>query len=813
MNPSWDPRIWALRSPRVTVAIFAALTLVMLYGNVLAKKGGVLDDPILDDENYYRVSDLYVRAKRAEGFQGQEFIPFILKFEQGINDRADLERIKDLTDRIKNEFGGSVLSLSEVPDYRDTGEEILNTPHIPEQIPADFDIEAWKRRVSRDPMVYGLLVGRDFDWAAVARYLPPDYDEIGEFRATVAFLEQREIPEWEWLYKSDIETTPDLGVGGGVIMRGLLDQGLNVDTFKLITIGVLLAMPLFIWSLGSFREALIGVTGVVLLGLLWTRGSIGLMDALGFEIRERVYTLLAYTNCIVQGVSFVLHKFESFHESYEGDDLQSHWARSRTNDHLIGATALIAIFGFATLYTFEVLSIRELGVLSAFAVAYQLVLILLLVPALHSVVSQGKAYRPPRSGSRGAEIFASILDWIAERLTALVTWGSPGPTAWCAAIVTIGVVTLAGLLVWPGGMLVVKTAPFEFIRGTLVARTGDFLNEPGRSGRDLLQFLAEPAEGSDIYDPAFLAAVHRYQERLRADTAIREVASIVNQVERVSEESFGHTLPETRQEARAAFSLVESDLDTAVARQLFYPGGVRLTTYFHSLDSRHTAGVLDAMLAMAGADFPELKISTFGKSAKYPQLDDYVAVGKPVNMLMSEWVVVFFCWVGVAINNRRKTAGRPYLRSFSGGVVMSVPFFFASGLMTLLMIFTGIPLDIATAAITPLAINASIDFSIYYADAYQHGLAESGEHAAAVRYAMHHKGRVVLEDMLLNAVCFLPLMTSRFVPIQETGWMMAVMLVACAFGTLVLMPMLFYAFLAQPTGSGSTALAPGQGNA
>ncbi len=795
MSSSLDPRIWVTRWPRVTIALFVLATLLMGYGNVIAKKGGVLDDPILDADNPFRVSDRYVRGKRAEGFQGQEFIPFILRFDDGISTPADLERVREFTDRVKARFGQSVLSLSEVPDYRDTGDELLNFPHIPGEIPEGFDMGAWKARVAKDPMVYGLLVGRDFDWAAVARYLPPDYDEIGEFRATAAFLEDREISELEWLYKTDIETEPSVGVGGGVIMRGLLDQGLNVDTFKLVTIGVLLAMPLFIWSLGSLREALIGVGGVVLLGLLWTRGSIGLLDFMGFEIRERVYTLLAYTNCIVQGVSFVLHKFESFHEVYRGDDLNSHWARSRTNDHLIGATGLIAIFGFATLYTFEVLSIRELGVLSAFAVAYQLILVLLLVPALHVLVSHGRPYTPPRTGSKGAETFAAVLDWVAERATRLVTWGAPGATAWWAGVATIGVVILAGLLVWPGGFLIVKTAPFNFIRGTVVARTGDFLNEPGRSGRDLLQLLAEPANSDDIYDPTFLDALRRYQERLKSDTDIREIASIVNQVQRVSEESFGTTLPQTRQEARAAFSLVEADLDTAVARQLFYVGGVRMTAYFHSLDSRHTAGVLDRMLEIAAEDFGDLKISTFGKSGKYPQLDDYVAVGKPVNMLVSEVIVVLFCWIGVALNNRRKVAGRPFLRSFPGGVIMSVPFFFASALMTLLMMAIGIPLDIATAAITPLAINASIDFSIYYADAYQHGLAESGNHAAAVRYAMHHKGRVVLEDMLLNAVCFLPLMSSRFDPVQETGWMMAIMLMACAFGTLVLMPMLFYGFI------------------
>ncbi len=795
---SIDPRNLATRWPRATVLLFALVTLFMAYANTQAKKGGVLDDAILDDSDPFRVSDQYVRGKRGEGFQGQEFIPFILKFEDGIRTPQDLIRIRDFTNRAIDFFGPAVLSLSEVPDYRDTGEELLNEPHIPERIGDDFSIEDWKRRVAGDPTVYGIMVGRDFDWAAVVRYLPPDYDEIEEFRATVAFVEQRDIPFWEWLYKTDIDAPEDLGVGSGVMIRGLLDQGLIVDTFKLVTIGILLAMPLFVWSLGSLREALVGVVGVVLLGLLWTRGTIGLFDMLGFAIRERVYTLVAFTNCIVQGVSFVLHKFESFHESYRGDDLRSHWSRSRANDHLIGATGIIAILGFATLYSFEVLSIRELGVLSACAVAYQLVLVLVLVPALHTWVSHGKPYRAPQSAGPAAKRFAALIDRTVEAASALVTRGDARKTAWMAGLLTIGVVVVAGLLIWPGRVLLVQTEPFNFIRGTLVERTGRFLNQPGRCGRDLLQFYAEPAQtvGSDIYEPEFLNQLAALQSEIIERTAVREIASVLNQVRRVSEESFDHPVPQTRQEARAAISIVEADLDTAVARQLFGRGGIRLTSYAESPSSRAAAKVLSDIAEIAEG-YPAVRLSSFGKSSMYPQLDVYVGMGKPINLLTSQWLVIVFCWIGVAINNRRRPrdAVAPELRSFWGGVVISVPFFFASGLTALLMMALRIPLDAATAAITSLAINASIDFAIYFADSYQKGLVEAGEHRGAVRYAMRHKGRIVLEDMLLNTVCFFPLIISRFDPLNHTGWMMAVMLLACAFGTLVLMPALFYPVL------------------
>ena len=781
----------------------------MTYGNIVARKGGVLDDPILDPNNPYRKSDLYVRAKVKEGFQGRDTIPFILEFPDGIDSADDLQRIRSFTNQVKRAFGPAVLSLSEIADYRDTGEELLNAPYIPETLRPNFNINEWKRKVANDPTVSGIMVGRDFDWASVVRYLPPKYDDIEEFRATVEFLEDRAVPWWEWLYKSDIEAGEGIGVGGGVITRGLLDQGLNVDTIVLVGLGVVLAFPIFVWSLGSVSQALIGVLGVVLMGFLWARGSIGLLQIFGFDIRERVYTLLAYTNCIVQGVSFVLHKFESFNESAESnakDPLPKIWNSARTNDHLIGATALIAILGFATLYSFQVLSIRELGVLSAMAVAYQVAFVTLFVPALHIVTSGDKAPRstPPTAA---ATFFHKALQGLVDASGKLTTALKPNRTAAIAGATTIALALSATLMIWPGNMLLVLISPLKLVRGTLAEHTGNYLNAENRSGYDLLQLLVEPMDSdADIYDPAFLASASSMQRALTSQTPVREASSILHQVRRVASESLRKENPETRQEARAVFSIIEGDLNTAVARQLFYRRGVQITASLSTNDSSELARAIKE-IELVCARFPNLRTSLFGKHSLYPQVDDYIAYGKPYNLFSSQLVVIALCWFGLWLNNRQRWSSRSRglkLSSFWGGVIMSGPFLFATALMAILMILLGVPLDAATAAISALAINASVDFSIYYADAYQHGLAESGSHQGAIAHAMRTKGRIVLEDMVLNSICFLPLMLSRFEPIQQLGWIMVVMLLACGFGTVVIMPALFYAGLHRRKEEGAT---------
>jgi len=190
-----DSRLWGIDQPKIALLIFLGLTLFFVWGNVRVEKGGILDeDVILWEGDPMRQMDRYVQSKVIEGFEGREFIPFILN--SGIRSLEDLRRILHFTESAKTTFGESIVSLAEAPAYQDTGETLRDDPYITasEVAHPDFDLREWQKKVAADLGVYGLLVGRDFSWTAVIRYLPPGYDEITEFRRTVEFLEGRTIP-------------------------------------------------------------------------------------------------------------------------------------------------------------------------------------------------------------------------------------------------------------------------------------------------------------------------------------------------------------------------------------------------------------------------------------------------------------------------------------------------------------------------------------------------------------------------------------------------------------------------------------------
>lgn len=775
---TYDPRLWCIRHPRVIVCLFILLTAFFLWGSAQVERGGILDENvILRKDDPFSQMDRYVRAKVTEGFEGREFIPFIFN-HGGLQSPADLQKVLAFTKAAQDTFGDSILSLSTVPHYQDTGESLLDEPYITgSEHTSAFDFQEWKIAVAEDPGVFGLFVGRDFSWATVIRYLPPGYDEIREFRKTVEFLEGRAIPWWEWLWKKDIHPQDSsLGVGGWTIGRGLIDQGLNVDMLTLVALGVGLTLPVFWLAFGSWRWALLSVTVMVLGGFVWTRGTMGVLG-----VQERVFSLLVYANVIVQGTSFALHKFAAFQES-QRQDRQEAWQEAAAVDGVLITIAGIAAFGFAMLFSFGLKPILELGVMSALGVLWLLLLATCVLPAFHLVCGGQEPERVVHL-YRWNAVGRRVSEQIVGRCACLAMWLSGRQRPWAVGI-GVGGVFLAVAWLFMQGAIVSRTHALEFIPGTLVEQEARFLNRPGNVGFEFLDLLVEPAQGGGMMDPHFLSRAWAFQAALKRVAGSRETSSILSSLHQIAKTSFRKSFPETIDEVHSAFFLVESRLSPAVQRQLYFPGGVRVAVSYGTDDTIELGRLCQEVLTLARQEFSDLRVSAFNKVPLYPQVDHYVRQGKVTNVFSSQVGIAIICGGLVFWHNRRRQ--RQTLSSVRAGLVMSVPLLFATAVMGLVMWWLDIPLDMATAPIGALAINAATDFSLYFVIAYQK-LLDNDSAEMALEKTVQQEGAIILADCVLNTLCFLPLVTSGFLPVRQLGWMMGVMLTACAVATLIFM--------------------------
>ena len=803
----------------VTVLVVFTITLFpMMYGNLTAKRGGLLDDSLLNKEDPCYVMDKRAEALMAQGLKTSDVITLVVTFNPEISANG-LRFISTLTDELKAAFPAyGILSLSVVPRYRDTGEELLNSPYIDEKTLEEISSDSsklgkWRAEVAEDPSVYGVLIGRKFDYATVSVLLPRGFDEIATFRRLAAFLEQRNIAWYEWLIKTDIcpaAKYKDITVAGWATACGLMDAALTSDMLKLTTIGLMIAGIVLYFSLRSKRQALIAML-VIVICLLWTRGSIGLLQQLGFQVYERVYALLVYTAVIISGISFVERKLECYNEArleFPEHIPRESWDKTRTIvDGVICITAANALANFGTLYQIGIRGILEVGIFSAFGIGYLLILVLWFLPALHALTggeaTVGQSYR----ANRIADVWDRFLKGVTAVCYKLLDPDGrkefPYHKKALLALSITAVSTIAAFLMVVSDyapfvkkdfqFLHVRTRPLDYLPDTIVYRANEILNREGSYGFDRISVLVLPRDRADIYDHGFIARIDDLKGRIGEIGNVREVTSVMDIVSVISRESYGTTLPRAESEIHDALQMIEWDLGPAIKDQLWFDKGLILFASFSADDSNKTGDIVGSIIRVANDEFPDLDVLPFGKFLTYPQNDRYIREGKPWNAVSSIWIVVVICALWIMWRHRSLPRGSYpslRLRPWLTGIAISIPFVFGSSVIVLVMILLRIPLDQATACITALAINAAIDFSLYMVADYQTALLSGKDLRQSLQYALPVRGKIIVIDILLNSLCFAPLMTSRFIPVERIGWVMIVMLIACGFGSLVLLPAL-----------------------
>lgn len=787
----------------IIVGTFLA-TVVLTYFNTVVKKGGILEDAILNRDDPFYKMDARVRELAPQGLKTRDAVTFVIPFPDGVTG-GNLAFVLEFSRRLKTafpEFG--VLALENAVRYQDSGTELSATPLLDEDLLET--IKADPRKISewvaiiKEEQVYGLLVGRSFDYAQVLLLLPEGYDEIAVFRRVTEFLEGRTISGWEWYLKTDIHPTAEFSrvlPAGWVVARGLMDAALTADILKLSVFGLLLSGIVFFVSLGSARQAMIASL-VIVLSFVWTRGTVGVLQMFGLPLYERVYFLLVCTALIVAGISFCEHKFAAYNKARLGNTRESAWRKTSAIHETIAVTAAIAVLNFATLYQIGVRGILEVGVFSAIGILFLLFLALVFLPSAHTLI--GGETRA-QSGKQNL-IEQGLLRTIAflEKFLASDEGAVPYSRTRQALLVTVCLLALAGAIVALDyiplshkdfNFIQVRTRPLEYIHRTIVHRASEFLNALGRYGFDRLPILLMPSDqGRDVYDPAFIEEASHFQQKVGALSGAREHHSIIDFIKVIARESYKKALPETPQETHDILQLLQWDLGEETAEYLWFERGL---VVFVSLDAEdsNTMGEFCSHIVELSRQFPNLEIVPFGAVAIYPRADKYIREGKPRNVVTSQWIVFIICALWVWWRNRRNRTREAWkLVGWRVGLSMTAPFLFALSWIVLVMIATRTPLDQATAAITALAINAAMDFSLYLVAAYQIALQKGKNPRQAICNALRDKGTVILTDLLLNALAFAPLIASSFIPVQRLGWIMIAMLSACGVGSLLILPAL-----------------------
>jgi predicted RND superfamily exporter protein len=311
-----------------------------------------------------------------------------------------------------------------------------------------------------------------------------------------------------------------------------------------------------------------------------------------------------------------------------------------------------------------------------------------------------------------------------------------------------------------------------------------------------MDIIVEPSaptrhDGGAYLEPSFLNAAWSFSRQIRGEqTGVREVGSVLSALDRISAESFPGRSREagivaSRSEAAAYFTYITSGIDPKVLDEIYSENAYRLTVSFPAEGSSYTRRLQEGVETIA-KEYPDLSVTFGGRMALYPSVDRYLEESQLWNFLSGDLVIILgltlFFWIG------RRSLRTTALHPLRAGICLALPFTVSSATIMLVMAFCRVPLDMATAAIGAICLNASIDFSLYLLLAYERALGRCGK-AAAGTQAVTREGKVVLTDALVNTVCFLPLVGSLFLPIERLGLLVVAMLWASACSAIFLMPL------------------------
>lgn len=648
----------------------------------------------------------------------------------------------------------SILGTDDGLDVRPLMESVPSTPEGLRALEAAFDA---------NPAYHGLLVSADRRTAAITAEFNKD---PGGFRVVAArinaLVEPLRGPEVEIL------------VGGQPIIVGLIETFSDRMAFffplALVLIGIIH------WEAFRSLQAMILPLVTAVLAVIW---SLGLLRWTGTTLD----TFNATTPILILAVAagHAVQILKRYYECYVA--LRSDGAldpreanRRAVVEAVTGvgpimlAAGSIAAISFCSLLVFEVRTIQVFGVFTALGIASAVVIELTFTPALRAMLP------PPPDAVTARELADTRWDRLARRLANLVI------TRPRRVIAVGGAITAA--LCAAATLVYVDNATSAFLFRSLPALEADRTINRRLAGTNTFQVLIE-GEDDAIKDPGVLAAMQATQRFLEREPQIGKTLSIVDFLVRINAalnpgDAGPSDVPRTS-ELVAQYLLLYSmsgdpgDFDHYVD----YPYRTAVITgYMREESSAYLIDLDRRLRAFVAATFPATVRVSIGGTVMQPVALNQVIVASKLLNIAQICACVF-------------VVSALLFRSVLAGLLVLVPLVSSVAAIFGVMGLTAIPLQMATATVSALAVGIGADYAIYFLYRLRDANRGSTDLATAMEQAFASAGKAVMFVATAVAGGYAVLMASwGFLIHIWLGALIAMAMVISAASALTVMPAL-----------------------
>lgn len=707
--------------PKTVIVLVSAITLLLGFYITRLKI-------LLDVDNQIPPGHPFVAiGKRAEKLFGGKYMTVIGIYpaEGTVYTPKILGKVQRLTETLETLPGvkkGTVLSLmsSRVKDIHSTEDALEITP-LASKIPeGDAEMARFRERVKANGLVTSLLVSDDGRATAVF----VDFDDFEKAGGS------------EHLFlKLDAIAAGEREDGVEVLVAGTCSilYWLRVYMGRLILLFVLALGTISYLLYRAFRTAQ-GMLVPLLTALLCVIWSLGLMGLVGAPMDP--WNMMTPILLLAVGAGHSVQILKRYYEEYgrvraaqpdlpavEHNRLAVIEATVKVGVVMMAA-GTIAALSFASLAVFGLPSIQSFGLCAAFGIGAALTIELTFIPAMRVLLS------PPSDKQAAKEKRREFFDPLLEKCAALVRGRREKPMIVVFAVLIA--VALVGMLRLEansslGAQFFERNAPIHAFR----------MADSRLVGTRVIQVLIEGEAPETIKHPKVLASMEALSDFIaKQPLPIGKVQSLVDVLKLLNsavENTSTGKLPDTPEgvaQHLLLYSMGGSEEDLSRLVDKGFQNAV-ITIFLKTDNFAAMKALTDAVGTEANRLFSGLpvKASVGGGVSNAIALNEVMVRGKTINLIQISAFVVLITSL--------------LLRSLLGGLLVLLPLATAALLNLGLMGLTGIPLSLATAAISAMAIGIGADYAVYLIFRIREEFQRTGDLREATAHALETSGKAI----------------------------------------------------------------------
>ena len=747
-----------------------------------------------------------------------------------------LRRLRKLSDGMtKIEHVDRVLSLFELKDIKNVGDQMVVNPAVKVIPTTSAQREALRRDLKQNDMLHGVVVARDFKAAAVVGLLSIEAKDKETVAAVKKLVAASPGPE-------------QVHIIGMPIIREVLAKSIRGDMQRFLPLGMLIMLVLLFLAFRQLRGVLLPFFVVV----MSVQVSMGLIPLLGWKIQ--MITIILPVVLLAVANDYGIHIIARYQEmntpgnTMTRGELASDVLRELARP--IAITGLTTIAGLMCLLSHVIVPASQLGIIASVGIFFAVSASLLFIPGVLALLPKAKPLVTAAADSGKMALLDRLLQSLARAV-------SGNPKKIIVGFVFICVAVAVGI-----ARIQVDTNTVNYFTEDHPIRRASKVADEHFGGSNTFAVAVE----GDVKHPAVLRRLDNLERELKKLPQVQQVTSIatvIRQMNEVMNNDPAHDrVPETRAAVAQLLLMYENSGDPEDFDRMVDFGYTKalLTARINTPSTMEQAKVIrfvrqyvarvnarplsadplppplpvarkeaeparkaeparttpaegddgDSPFTLVdgeGQDKKEPKketkepassIKDAAKAAKAPARAPAEVGGKFT--MIGGFAVVFNDLVDAVVRGQITSLAlslvlvmlivsvlfKSVVAGLLTGGTLALAMAFLFGLMGLL----GFDLNLPTAMLSSIMIGVGVDYTIHFLWRYRAERRRGLAVQQAVVRTLTTTGRGIIINALSVIVGFSVMLVSAFVPVRSFGFLVVVSIGACLLGAMVLMPAL-----------------------